>query len=488
MSQAGIVLTSKPESLVAQTICVDLDGTLIATDLLWESVLELTRTRPLLLLLLPFWLLRGRSYLKERLADVVFISPQKLPYRKDVLRVIGEVRQMGAQRVVLATASHERLANAVAGHLGIFDEILATGGVRNLKGRAKAEAITRRFGSDVLYIGDSAADLPVWAAARQGIVVGSKALARRAAAVTDVREVVEVESAGWRAYWDSLRPHHWSKNGLLLLPLVLAHRWDAHAWALTLFGALLFSLAASGIYIVNDLLDLPSDREHPWKCRRPFASGRLSIAAGMALAPGLLVCGIGLGWLLLGYPFALAVACYCSLSLAYSLALKRKPLADVFVLTSFYGMRIVTGALITQTLLSGWFLIFSMFFFFSLALAKRFSELMHAGALVNSGNSGRGYRAEDSPLLSTMGVSSAFASVIVFSLYTRSPEVSRLYPHPQPLLLIAPLLLYWLVRVWLQAGRGELKEDPVTLAMRDPMSYIVGLACVLCILITFFRR
>ena len=482
------MLSSKPDSLVAQTLCVDLDGTVIATDLFWESVLELTRTRPLLLLLLPFWLLRGRSYLKERLAALVSIAPQKLPYRDDVLRVIRELKQMGVRRVVLATASHERLANAVAAHLGIFDETLATCGALNLKGNAKAEVLTERFGSDFLYIGDSATDLPVWAVARQGIVVGSKALARRASAVTEVRQVVEVDSAGWKTYWDALRPHHWSKNGLLLLPLVLAHRWEFHAWELTLFGVFLFSLAASGIYVVNDLLDLPSDREHPWKCRRPFASGRLSIVSGMALAPGLLLCGIGAGWVFLGYPFALAVICYGLLSLAYSLALKRRPLADVFVLTSFYGIRIVTGALITQTQLSSWFLIFSMFFFFSLALAKRFSELMHAGALVESGNSGRGYRAEDSPLLSTMGVSSAFASVIVFSLYTRSPEVSRLYPHPQPLLLIAPFLLYWLVRVWLQAGRGELKEDPVTLAMRDPMSYIVGLACVLCILITFLWR
>lgn len=488
MSLAGAVLTGNTESGIAQVVCVDLDGTLIATDLIWEGLLELMKARPMALFLVPIWLLRGRAYLKEQLASTTSIEPHRLPYRQDVLRVIEGLKREGARRVVLATASHKRLANAVAAHLAVFDEVLATSDGRNLKGKAKAEALQARFGSDFLYIGDSAADLPVWAAARQGIVVGSRSLARRAAEVTDVREVLEVESAGWRTYWKALRPHHWSKNVLLLLPLVLAHRWSAAPWLRTLFGVFLFGLAASAIYVMNDLLDLASDREHPWKRRRPFASGRLSIAKGLIMAPILLAAAVGLGWYWLGNLFAGAVICYCALSLAYSLVLKRKALTDVFVLTSFYGIRIVTGALITRTPLSDWFLIFSMFFFFSLALAKRFSELKHAGELLESGNSGRGYRAEDSPLLSTMGVASAFASVIVFSFYTRSPEVSRLYPHPEPLLLISPLLLYWLVRVWLQAGRGELREDPVTLAMRDPMSYMVGFGCVLCILVTFLWR
>lgn len=488
MSVADAALTGKAESAIAQTVCVDLDGTLIATDLLWESLIGLIKRHPLNLFLVPLWLLRGRAYLKERLAGAASIEPQKLPYRQEVLRLIARLRQEGARRIVLATASHQKFAEAVAAHLGIFDEVLATGSGRNLKGKAKAEALRARFGDDFLYIGDSTADLLVWAAARQGIVVGSKALARRAARLTQVREVVEVPGANLETYWHALRPHHWSKNVLLLLPLVLAHSTDATAWARTLLGMFLFGLAASGIYVINDLIDLPSDREHPWKQRRPFASGRLSIAQGVVMAPGLLLCGIGAGWYWLGYGFAAAVAGYCALSLGYSLVLKRKALADVFLLTSFYGLRILTGALITHTPLSDWFLIFSMFFFFSLALAKRYSELMHAKALVEAGNSGRAYRAVDSPLLSVMGVAGAFSAIIVFSLYTRSAEVSRLYPHPEPLLLIAPILLYWLMRLWMQAGRGELQEDPVTLAMRDPMSYAVGLACGLCILITLLWR
>jgi 4-hydroxybenzoate polyprenyltransferase/phosphoglycolate phosphatase-like HAD superfamily hydrolase len=479
---------AKHGSPIAPVLCVDLDGTIIATDLLWESLLEFVKRKPLAFLILPFWILRGRFYLKERLAQEAPVRPENLPYRQNVLDIIKELKQAGACRVVLVTASHITLAREVARHLGIFDEVLATQGGVNLKGKAKARLLQERFGRDFLYIGDSAADLAVWAAARQGVVVGSKALAERAAAVTEVERVAETDAAGWKAYLKGLRLHHWSKNALLLLPLLLAHHWEVAAWSKTIFGMLLFGFAASAIYVVNDLLDLPSDRKHPWKNRRPFAAGRISIARGAAMGMGLLVCAIGIGWFWLGYLFAAAVSGYCLLSIAYSLRFKRKALVDIFVLTSFYGIRIITGAVITRTPLSHWFLIFSMFFFFSLALAKRYSELMHADELVGSGNSGRGYKAVDSTLISTMGVASAFAAILVFSLYTQSPEVTRLYPNPAPLLLICPLLLYWLARVWLRAGRGELNEDPVTLAMRDPMSFKVGFACFLCILLTFLWR
>lgn len=488
MSLVDVSSTPKQAGPGAPVVCVDLDGTLIATDLIWESILELAKQTPLKLLLLPFWLLRGRAYLKERLAHEAPVQPENLPYRNGVLHIIEELKQAGAKRVVLATASHMDFAREVARHLGIFDEVLATHERTNLKGKTKARALQELFGRDFLYIGDGTADLPVWAVARQGVVVGKKALAARAAAVTEVTYLAEPEVGGWRSYWNALRPHHWSKNFLLLLPLLLAHRWEALMWARTILGMILFGVAASGIYVCNDLLDLPSDRKHPWKRQRPFAAGQISIARGIVMAAGLLALSMGLGWLWLGGRFAAATAVYCLLSLAYSLRLKRKALLDVFVLTSFYGIRIVTGAVITSTPLSHWFLVFSMFFFFSLALAKRYSELIHAKKLVGSGKSGRGYRAADSFLISTMGVASAFAAVIVFSFYTHSSEVMKLYPHPAPLLFICPLLLYWVLRIWLRAERGELNEDPVTLAMRDPTSYSVGFACTLCILLTFLWR
>ena len=340
-------------------MCVDLDGTLIAADTLWESLLALREQKPLGLLLLPFWLLRGRAFLKGKLAQATQIDAEHLPYRESVLQTIEELKGAGAARVVLATASHVTLAREVARHLGIFDEVMASEGGVNLKGKAKAAALQERFGNDFLYIGDSAADLAVWAVARQAVVVGSKALALRAAAVTDVQRVVGVEAAGWKVYWKALRPSHWSKNVLLLLPLLLAHRWAAADWARTVLGIFLFGLAASGIYVLNDLLDLPSDRKHPWKRLRPFAAGRISVVRGVALSvpswPARSAWA-GSGWdtdLRLLWPSI-------ARSPAYSLILKRKPLIDVFVLTGFYGVRIVTGALISHIRLSHWFLVFSM--------------------------------------------------------------------------------------------------------------------------------
>ncbi len=473
---------------VPPVLCVDLDGTLIAGDLLWECVLALLKQAPWTALLIPVWALRGRSVLKARLAERVHINPALLPYRQEVLAAVEDMRRMGPLRVVLTTASHERIAAPVSQHLGIFDEVIATNDGSNLKGRLKAERLQQRFGNDFTYAGDSRADLHVWRLARKAIVVGSDRMRAEASQVTDVERFIATPRSGLRDIIQALRPHHWSKNVLLLLPLLLSHNMNLMAWARTAIGMLLFCSAASGVYVLNDLFDLASDRKHPWKSKRPFASGLLSIPVGLALATALLALAAIGGVLLVNRAFALAVLVYLTLSIAYSIHLKKRVLVDVFVLTSFYGMRIVTGALITGTLLSHWFLAFSMFFFFSLAMAKRFSELVHARELVENGNSGRGYSADDMHLLSQAGIASAFASVIVFSFYVQSPSTMALYPHPEPLMMISPVLLYWLIRVWLKAHRGQLDEDPITLAMHDKVSYMVGLAAVAFIAMSILWR
>jgi len=465
--------------------CFDLDGTVIETDLLYESLISLAKHHPGQLLKVPFWLLQGRNALKERLAERIDLRAELLPYRQPVLDLIGELRERGC-RIVLATASHRKLAEAVAGHLGVFDEVLATDDTVNLKGKAKAALLKEKYGFNVLYAGDSKADLQVWSEVRQAVLVGSEKLE---AEIPDSCEVVcriPVQRGEWKDYRKALRPHHWSKNVLLLLPLLLAHEHHAIAWLRSLFGLMLFSFAASGIYVFNDLLDLQSDRMHPWKRRRPLASGLIPIQHGIFMFLPLLIVPIAVGWLTLGKMFSLAVATYCAISIAYTMSWKRRVLVDVFVLTGFYGIRIITGAAVNHTYLSHWFLIFAMFFFFSLAIAKRFSELMHAKDLVKGKHSGRGYRLEDSQLLAMVGVASSFCAVIIFSLYCHAPEISGLYPHSGRLLLIAPLLLYWLLRMWLRAVRGELDEDPVALAMHDRVSYLVGFACAICVALSVY--
>jgi 4-hydroxybenzoate polyprenyltransferase len=324
-------------------------------------------------------------------------------------------------------------------------------------------------------VGDSAADLDVWRHARAAYVVGTTTRAQQAAAVTTLKATITEPRASFRTWINALRGHHWAKNLLLFLPLALSHNLAIDPIVRTLAGFVLYGLCASGLYILNDLLDLHSDREHPWKRERPFAAGNISIPEGLFASLSLLCSAIGLGFLL-DLQFGLVLLGYAALTMWYSLHLKKIALLDVFVLSSFYSFRILAGAMISATPLSQWFLAFSMFFFLSLAMAKRYSELVHADNLVTSGNSGRGYRVADRELLLALGVGSSFSAVVILSLYVHSQDVRVLYLSPECLFLLCPIVLYWLSRTWLQAHRGELKEDPVTLAIRDRVSYAVALA------------
>jgi 4-hydroxybenzoate polyprenyltransferase len=315
-------------------------------------------------------------------------------------------------------------------------------------------------------------------------VVGTEARAEQAAAVTTVKGTILEPRTSFqtscRAWFNALRGYHWAKNLLLFLPLALSHNLAVAPILRTLVGFALYGFCASGLYILNDLLDLHSDREHPWKKKRPFAAGTISIPGGLIASLLLLSSALGFGFLL-DIPFGLALLGYATLTMLYSLYLKKIALLDVFILSSFYSFRIVAGALISNTPLSQWFLTFSMFFFLSLAMAKRYSELLHASDLVKTGNSGRGYHTGDRELLLSLGVGSSFSAVVIFSLYVHSQDVLLLYSSPEYLFLLCPIVLYWLSRTWLQAHRGELKEDPVILAIRDPVSYGVGLASAIVI-------
>ncbi len=471
----GSIAGTQAATEASPVLCVDLDGTLIRGNLLWECVLLLLKTHPATLFRLPFWLLRGRSFLKRRLADRVQIDPARLPYRQQVLDLLQREKLAG-RRIALVTAADRMLAEPISNYLGLFDEIHASDGQRNLKGANKAAFLVEQFalfGFD--YVGDSSADLEVWRYARAAYVVGTPARALQAAKVTSVKATIVEPRASLRTWIDALRGHHWAKNLLLFLPLALSHNLALDPIVRTLAGFILYGFCASGLYILNDLLDLHSDREHPWKKKRPFAVGNISIPEGLFVSLSLLSSAIGLGFLL-DLQFGLVLLAYAALTMWYSLHLKKIALIDVFVLSSFYSFRILAGAMISATPLSQWFLAFSMFFFLSLAMAKRYSELLHATDLVTSGNSRRGYRVIDRELLLALGVGSSFSAVVILSLYVHSPEVRVLYLSPECLFLLCPIVLYWLSRIWLQAHRGELKEDPVTLAIRDRVSYAVAVA------------
>jgi 4-hydroxybenzoate polyprenyltransferase/phosphoserine phosphatase len=475
----GATTGAKPAKALSPVLCVDLDGTLIRGNVLWESVLVLLKTRPITLLLLPFWLLSGRASFKHKLAARIHFDPALLPYRTQVLDLLRQEKAAG-RRIALATAADQTVAEAVSSYLGLFDEVHASDGQLNLKGPDKAVFLAQHYAETGFeYVGDSAADVAVWRQARAAYVVGTEARAGQAAAVTQLKGTILEPAASFRAAFrtwiNALRGHHWAKNLLLFLPLALSHNLAVEPLVRTLAGFALYGFCASGLYILNDLLDLHSDREHPWKKERPFAAGEISIPEGLLASLILLTAALGMGFLL-DAQFGLALLGYAALTMLYSLYLKKVALLDVFVLSAFYSFRILAGALISETPLSEWFLAFSMFFFLSLAMAKRYSELLHASDLLKAGNSGRGYHTGDRELLLALGVGSSFSAVVIFSLYVQSQEVRLLYCSPAFLFLLCPIVLYWLSRTWLLAHRGELKEDPVTLAIRDPVSYGVALA------------
>lgn len=451
-------------------LCVDLDGTLIRTDLLLESALDLLHRNPLYLFAFVAWLLRGKAHLKSEIAKRARIDVETLPYDP---RVIELLRSEAVQRpLVLCTAADSRLAEAVAGHVGGFDSVLASDGRRNLSGRNKAQILVSLFGERGFdYVGNGRKDLAVWRHARGAIVVNaSKILAARVAQVCEVSTVLSRERAGWRGWLQALRAHQWLKNLLIFLPLLVAHRvFDPHALTRVAAAFLIFGVCASSVYLLNDLLDLRADRRHRRKRARPFASGALPLRAGILLAPLLILCAFAAA-LALSRWFALVLLIYYVLTLGYSFWLKRIVMLDVLVLAGLYTIRILAGAAAIPAGLSFWLLAFSMFLFLSLAMLKRYTELHAIRESSRERAQGRGYGVEDLALVQSLGGASGYLSVLVLALYINSSASLALYRHPQVLWLLCPLLLYWVSRVWIVAHRGTMHDDPVIFAVVDPVS------------------
>ncbi|MBS0583224.1 MAG: UbiA family prenyltransferase [Proteobacteria bacterium] len=456
-------------------LCVDLDGTLIRSDLLIESALGLARRNPLNVLRCGFWLLRGKAAMKREIAARSEIDVSLLPYDERVV----ELLRASSRHRVLCTASDRKYAEAVAAHLGVFDEVLASDGERNLAGADKAQALVERFGRRGFdYAGNAVADIEVWRQARSAIVVNaSEDLARRASAVTAVGQALPRSSGGAGTWITALRLHQWLKNFLVFLPLLASHRlFQPDAVLLSVLAFVSFGLCASGVYVLNDLLDLEADRSHPRKRLRPFAAGAVPLASGLLAAPALTLAAFALA-LAVGAEFALVLFGYWLLTLAYSFRLKRIAMLDTVVLAALYTVRIIAGTVAIHSALSFWLLAFSMFLFLSLALVKRYTELRSLMQLGRSRTDGRGYEVDDLGLIASLGGSSGYLAVLVLALYINSSASEALYRHPQVLWLLCPLLLYWISRVWFKAHRGLMDDDPVVFALTDYVSRIVLALC-----------
>ncbi|MCX7071628.1 MAG: UbiA family prenyltransferase [Gammaproteobacteria bacterium] len=470
---AQVNAPTPPEAETQLPLCVDLDGTLTPVDTLHETALALARLQPLALLALPRWLAGGRARLKHELSQRVQIDVSHLPYRRDLLEWLRSERSRG-RRLVLATAADRRIAEAVAAHLGLFDEVIATDAGDNLAGAGKRAALVRRFGEQGFdYVGDDPVDLKVWPAARQAIVVGDAGLAARAARLAAPGPVFATAPASPELWLKAARLYQWVKNLLILVPALLSHRIaEAAVLREALLAFLAFGLCASSVYLINDLLDLDADRRHPRKRRRPFASGALPARQG-ALAALLLALAAAAVALEVGLAFSAVLAAYYACTGAYSLRLKRAPIVDVMMLAGLYTIRIVAGGVATGVEVTFWLLAFSMFMFLSLAVVKRYAELHDAARAGLTQAAGRGYGAADLPLLLALGTASGFAAIVVLALYINSPQSQALYGDPRPLWLICPLLLYWVCRVWLLTTRGRMHDDPILFAMRDRTSLLI---------------
>lgn len=456
-------------------LCVDCDGTLLRTDLLHESIFLLAKQAPSSLLQMPWWLLRGKAHMKHQIALRVRFDFDSLPVCEAMVDRIRTARAEG-RRVVLVTASPRLWAEGVAKRIGLFDEVLASDEHTNLAGRHKADRLVRLFGDKQFdYAGNGTADLAVWQRAAGAVVVSSSAtLARAAAARALLREVISPGQTKLLIYLKALRIHQWLKNLLVFVPLAAAHQLgSARGLMHGAVAFLAFSLCASAVYVLNDLLDLDSDRAHSRKRRRPFATGEIPVWQGTLLIPFLLAASLGLAWQL-PLAFLGVLAGYFAMTLAYSARLKRQVIVDVLLLAALYTMRVIAGAAATEVLPSFWLLAMSMFLFLSLAMVKRYSELLITLQQNMRSAAGRGYSVQDLPVLMAIGVSAGMASVMVLALYVNAPESTVLYRNKMWLWLLPPALLYWISRVWMKAHRGEVDDDPVVFAARDWQSQVIG--------------
>ena len=457
-------------------LVVDLDGTLCRTDTLHEALLRQIVRSPLSLFKLPGWLAEGRAGLKARLADQGVLDPASLPMNEAVLDTVRTARDAGRHTALVSAADH-RQVTAVAEATGLFDEAYGTAEGQNLKGETKAAFLTEHFGSKMFdYIGDSKADLPVWAAARQAITVQAGAGLRQGAAAANpnVSHIDPPEGRG-RAILRALRPHQWIKNLLLFLPMLAAH--DLSLLPAVILGFISFCLTASAVYVINDLTDLTADRAHPRKRNRPFAKGELSADTGLLLVAGLLLGAILFG-LATGNPAFLGIlALYFLATFAYSLWLKRKLIIDVIMLAGLYTVRIIAGGAAAAVALSPWMLGFSMFLFLALAAVKRQAELTDQTKTGRS-SSGRAYEIEDLPILRGMAIAAGQMATLVLALYINSDAVQPLYGQPALLWLICPLLLYWMMRMVIKTHRGVMTDDPIVFAATDRISFLVILCAI----------
>jgi 4-hydroxybenzoate polyprenyltransferase len=459
-------------------LCVDLDGTIVRSDTLLEGIFALPLSSR------TIWcfagLFSGRVAFKKRIAETSALNAAFLPYNQELLAYLHQQKAAG-RTLILVTAADVTTARLVAEHLQLFDEVIATDGVENVKGRAKAQVLTSRFGEKgFVYAGNSRTDLPVWRAANSAVIVNApSSVASAARRFGTVEKEIDERPSLFAGIVRAMRPHQWIKNILIFVPIITAHAMrDVSGWIHAIFAFLAFCSTASGIYLVNDLSDLSADRRHPRKSQRPFACGAVPLHLGAVIAALLLLAGVGLA--ILG-KVLLIILIYAAMSIAYSAKLKEMPLVDVFMLAGLYTIRLFGGGQSSGYAVSFWLLAFSNFIFLSLALVKRVAELKTI-APGEANIARRGYRPGDLSILQMFGCGSALAASLVLALFVQNEATLDLYASPGLLWGLVPLVLFWQFRLWLATTRGNMRDDPITYAAGDWVTWLVGGASLVILL------
>lgn len=458
-------------------LCVDLDGTLISSDSLHESFFKAIKLAPIETIASIRHLSKGKAGFKQAIARIADLDASTLPYNQDVLNYVKA--QKADREIILVTGANEKIAFSVSDHLKIFDSFMASDDSTNLTGENKRNALLERFGENGFdYIGNEPTDIAVWESAENALVVtSSDNFAKDVKSRFKADHVFKTKAPSIRSWLKFARVHQWSKNLLILVPFFLDHRFREWSDLITIGLAFVaFSLLASLTYMINDMLDIESDRLNSTKSKRALASGEIQIRQALLVILGLLVCVVGF-CLVLPTLFVGALAVYFVLTLLYSFVLKKLVMMDVCVLALLHTLRIIAGTLAVGAQWSFWLLAFSMFFFLSLAIAKRVSELENVKKENKSNPSARGYTTSDISMLSSAGIATGYISIMVIALYINSEKVTEIYHIPEILWLICPLLLYWIGRLWIITTRGELHEDPIVFGLRDRVSISV-LACI----------
>lgn len=462
--------------MALKVIAVDLDDTLVKTDMLYESFLNAIKKNPLVVFLVVVWFLRGKAYLKQQLASHFSFEPSILPYNTELLTWLKSEKENGA-KLYLVSASDEKIVGAVAGSVGIFDGYYGTTAERgNLSGGRKAALLNQEFGEKkYVYVGNDTVDVPIFRQAESAVAVGTEKTLGKLKKQADLSKTFVLEKNRFKSILKMARIHQWVKNLLIFVPIIPArHFFNINDWLTLALAFLSFSLTASFVYILNDLMDLGNDRRNETKKHRPLASGKVSIKLGLICLPLFLLSGIAIG-AAVSAGFLGCLAIYFVVTTLYSFRLKKIAVIDCMLLGFLYTFRMVSGIVAISVPMSLWFVSFSFLIFFSLAGVKRLSELHNLKVVGKTKTSGRAYTVDDIDFISESVISSGFASVVLFILYVNSEAGARHFVNTYFAYCCTPVLLFWILHVSLKARRGEMNEDPVLYAIRDPVSLAAGI-------------